>query len=514
MSAPVALDEPKPRASGWPLQILILEDVPLEAQLVESELRRGKIQFVARRVTTREAFVAALQETAFDLIFADYKLPDFDGLTALALAQELCPDTPFILVSGQISEEMAIEAVNGGAIDYVFKDHLGRLLPSVHRALREVRERKRRQVAESALRASEQRYRMLVERSRDGILQFDQRGQLAFANPRAVEILGCERARLVAQPAIVNRLLHPASWRQFLAVLEEFEATGRLPEQAAEWRWVRPDGRPVFTENLFTDLVNDVGRRIGFQIVLRDITDKKRAEVELRRSYAKLRRIFYQTVNTLSSAVGKRDPYTGGHQHRVAQLARSIAEELKLPPGRAEGIFFTGLLHDIGKINIPGEVLNRSGSLTEAEMLMIRTHPEVGYQILKNIEFPWPVAMATVQHHEHLDGSGYPAGLKGDQIILEARILTVADVIEGMASHRPYRPALGIKKALQETARYSGIRYDPAVVECSRRLFEELRFQFDLDDAASLWANGHQTIAEIDLPSRGQGQGQPPGSDQ
>lgn len=514
MSQQAVLDEPKPRTAGWPLQILILEDVPLEAQLVESELRRGKIQFVARRVTTREAFVAALHETAFDLIFADYKLPEFDGLTALALAQEIRPEVPFILVSGQISEEMAIEAVNGGATDYVFKDHLGRLLPSVHRALREVRERKRRQVAENALRASEQRYRMLVERSRDGILQFDRRGNLAFVNPRAAEILGCDRTQLATQQGIVQRLLHPSSAEPFRAILEKSRHTGALPALASEWRWTRPDGKLVCTENLYTDLVNDLGQRIGFQIVLRDVTDKKRAEDALRRSYAKLRRIFDQTVNTLSSAVGKRDPYTGGHQHRVAQLARRIAEEMNLPRGRIEGIFLTGLLHDIGKINIPGEVLNRSGPLTEAETLMIRTHPEVGYQILKNIEFPWPVAMATVQHHEHLDGSGYPAGLRGDQIILEARILTVADVTEGMASHRPYRPALGIRRALQEIARYSGIRYDPAVVECSRKLFEEGRFQFDVADASGLWATGHQTIAETDLAPRGQGQGQPPGNDQ
>jgi PAS domain S-box-containing protein/putative nucleotidyltransferase with HDIG domain len=357
----------------------------------------------------------------------------------------------------------------------------------VHRALREVRERTRRHLAEKALRASEQRYRMLVESSSDGILQFNRRGQLAFVNPRAANILGCDRAQLAAQPSIVKQLLHPSSWQQFLAVLEKFGESGVLPEQAAEWRWTRPDGVPVCTENLFTNLVNDRGLRIGFQIVLRDITDKRRAEVALRRSYKKLQHIFDQTVNTLSSVVGKCDPYTGAHQRRVAQLARRIAEEMKLPASRVEGIFLTCLLHDIGKINIPGEILNRSGPLTEAEALMIRTHPEVGYQILKNIEFPWPVAIATVQHHEHLNGSGYPSGLAGDQIILEARILTVADVIESMASHRPYRPALGIKRALQEVSQYSGIRYDPAVVECGRRLFEEGRFHFAPVDASDIW---------------------------
>jgi len=474
-------------AAPQPLSILILEDVAVDARLVESELRRGKIQFVAHHVSTRDAFVAAIRERGFDLILADYKLPGFDGIAALAIAQEVCPSVPFILISGQISEEMAVAAVSAGATDYILKDHMARLLPSVHRTLREVRERMRRRLAEDALRASEERYRLLVERSRDGILQFDRQGRVVFVNPRGAGILGCERERFASDPGLLERLAHGSFKARFIALLEQVRAGGSLPQAASDWLWMRPDGTLVFTENLFTELIDDHGRVIGFQMALRDVTDKKKAEVERRRNYQKLRRILGQTVNSLSSAVEMRDPYTGGHQQRVAELARRIAEEMKLSPSRVEGIFLTGLLHDIGKINVPAEILSRPGPLGDAEKLMIRSHPEVGYRILKDIEFPWPVAVTVVQHHEHLDGTGYPAGLSGGQIILEARILAVSDVLESMASHRPYRPALGLSRAIAEITQHSGSRYDPAVVETTRALLEGGRFQFHPSRTTDVW---------------------------
>jgi len=176
--------------------------------------------------------------------------------------------------------------------------------------------------------------------------------------------------------------------------------------------------------------------------------------------------------------VESRDPYTAGHQRRVTDLACAIAIEMGLSQTQIDGIRMAASTHDIGKIYVPAEILSKSGKLAEIESSIIKTHPQVGYNVLKEIEFPYPVAQIVLQHHERMDGSGYPAGLTGDYILLEARILGVADVVEAMASHRPYRPAMGIDKALEEISRYKGMLYDPEAVDACLRLFADQRFKF------------------------------------
>jgi PAS domain S-box-containing protein/putative nucleotidyltransferase with HDIG domain len=207
-----------------------------------------------------------------------------------------------------------------------------------------------------------------------------------------------------------------------------------------------------------------------------DITERKLAEQSLQRSYDKLRETLIVTVNTLASTVEMRDPYTAGHQRRVTMLACAIAEEMGLTEEQFDGLRLAGLVHDIGKFNVPVEILNKPGRITETEFNIIKTHPEAGYNVLKKIEFPWPVGRIVLQHHERLDGSGYPQGLKDGGIMLEARILAVADVVEAMASHRPYRPALGIEAALHEITMNKGILYDPDVTDVCARLFIDKGF--------------------------------------
>jgi putative nucleotidyltransferase with HDIG domain len=209
-------------------------------------------------------------------------------------------------------------------------------------------------------------------------------------------------------------------------------------------------------------LIPAIRRELGEAEVRRQ---RRRAEEALQQSYKKLRRVLEGTAAALASAIEKRDPYTAGHQERVAQLACAIAKEMNFSEEQVEGIRVAGVLHDIGKISIPAEILSKPVKLTEAEFAIIKTHPEVGYEIVKDIEFPWPVAQMTLQHHERMDGGGYPSGLRGEQILLEARILGVADVVEAISSHRPYRPALGIDKAKEEIVKKRGTLYDPAVVD-------------------------------------------------
>jgi HD-GYP domain-containing protein (c-di-GMP phosphodiesterase class II) len=198
----------------------------------------------------------------------------------------------------------------------------------------------------------------------------------------------------------------------------------------------------------------------------------------LEESMGKLRKALEASVQAMARAVETRDPYTAGHQQRVADLACAIASEMKLPKDQIEGVRMAGVIHDLGKISVPAEILSKTGKISDIEFSLIKTHPTVSYEILRPIDFPWPIARMVLQHHERENGSGYPSGLKHDEILLEARILGVADVVEAMASHRPYRPALGVEVALEEISEHCGILYDSDVVRACVNLFRESRFQF------------------------------------
>ncbi len=207
--------------------------------------------------------------------------------------------------------------------------------------------------------------------------------------------------------------------------------------------------------------------------ILQDITDRKLMEIELKRTLKTLRKSVGTTIQVMVSAVEMRDPYTAGHQLRVADIARAIATEMGLSQDRVDGIRMVGTIHDIGKLSIPAEILAKPTKLTKLEYSLIQEHAQSGFEMLKNVESPWPLAEIVYQHHERLDGTGYPRNLKGDEIILEARIISVADVVEAMASHRPYRASLGIEPALQEIEKNKGVLYDEAVVNACLKLFRE-----------------------------------------
>jgi putative nucleotidyltransferase with HDIG domain len=215
-----------------------------------------------------------------------------------------------------------------------------------------------------------------------------------------------------------------------------------------------------------------------FEQAQQEIAERVQAEKDLKRSLEKLQKALEGTIHALAATTEMRDPYTAGHQRRVAELAGAIAEEMGLPKDKIEGIRMAGLIHDVGKISVPAEILSKPSKLNEMEMDLIKAHSQIGYDILKEIDFPWAVAKIVLQHHERMDGSGYPQGLKGDEILLEARILAVADVVEAMASHRPYRPALGIEMALEEVSKNKGSLYDPDVVDACLELFTKKRFEF------------------------------------
>jgi PAS domain S-box-containing protein/putative nucleotidyltransferase with HDIG domain len=243
-------------------------------------------------------------------------------------------------------------------------------------------------------------------------------------------------------------------------------------------RMIHGDGSEVPYRLHATGLSDASGRITGLVGAGFDISQELEAERRIRESFKGLEGVLDQTVAVISKIIEMRDPYIGGHQTRVTELALRIADRLALPENLRHGLRLASLCHDIGKVYVPAEILSKPGKLTLAEFAMIKTHPQVGFEILSKVDFPWPVAQIVQQHHERFDGSGYPRGLTGEQTRLEARIIGVSDVVESMQSHRPYRPALGLAAALAEIRQNRGRLYDPAVVDACIAVFEQDKFEF------------------------------------
>lgn len=315
--------------------------------------------------------------------------------------------------------------------------------------------------------ANNQNLLALVKASPLGIIAFDLDGKILLWNHAAEEITGWREEEVLGLPIGV---FADEKWEGYEVLRRRTlnrEVFHSLPMDAT-----RKDGRGIIISYSSAPVFDSENRIVATMAVIYDISEKMKMEADLKESLEKTNRLLDETVHSLSSAVEKRDPYTAGHQQRVAQLACALAGEIGgITEERQKGIWTGAILHDIGKLFVPAEILTRPGHLSGIEFELVKSHAEVGYEILKDIEFQWPVPLIVRQHHERLDGSGYPAGLKGDDILFEARILGVADVVEAMASHRPYRAGKGIEAALEEVTISRGTAYDPSVVDACLTLF-------------------------------------------
>lgn len=319
---------------------------------------------------------------------------------------------------------------------------------------------------------SEQRFRSLIEQSIAGAF-IVQDGGFVYLNPRMGQILGHPQSDvLLGKP-----LLSIVAGKDRLRIETEIQQILDGDHTSAELLFSAERGDGSTVDVGITSSLATYQSRKAIIGLMQDMSDRKVAEDQIRRYAKQLEHTFMQTVGLANTLSEMRDPYTVGHERRVAEIAVAIGRELGLDGNQLEGLRVGGYLHDVGKMVIPAEILAKPGRLTPVEYELIKAHPRAGFDVLKEVEFPWPVALIALQHHERIDGSGYPQGLKGDAIILEARIIAVADVLESMAAHRPYRPGMGIEKALAEIEAGIGTRYDPHIARACLGLFRDKGYQ-------------------------------------
>jgi PAS domain S-box-containing protein/putative nucleotidyltransferase with HDIG domain len=450
---------------GKPLRVLIAADSEAEALQLICELKEGGYEPLHERVEGAEDLRAAIRERTWDILVYAYTRNGLSGPDLLDIMKESGTDIPCIIVSEEMDEETLIETMRSGANDVIRKDRHHRLICCIERELREAAVR-RRAHAEEADRQNEGNFRLLVESAPDAIF-VQTGGSFAYVNPATVLLFGADSAEQLLGRPLLERIapdFRDIRWEELRLLDEEKKASLTKVR-----KYVKLDG------TLISALVSSVpvryDNRQGSISYIRDITTRTQSEGRLNESREKLRKALGATIQAIALMVETRDPYTAGHQRRVSDLARSIARTMRVTSDQVDGIRMAGLIHDIGKISVPAEILSKPVRLTAIETGLISIHPQAGFEVLKDIDFPWPIAEIIHQHHERMDGSGYPRGLAGDGVCLEARVLAVADVVEAMASHRPYRPGLGLESAIEEITANRGRLYDERVVDACLNVF-------------------------------------------
>lgn len=457
------------------VNILVVED----ERIVARDIRRiveGFGYIVPAIVSTGEKAVQEAKNLHPDLVLMDIVLEG--KMTGIDAAEEIRNrfSIPVIYLTAYSDRDTVKSAKETMPYGYLLKPvNEDELRTTVETALYKHK-------MEMTLVESERRYRLLAENIADVIWTMDMNMQFTYISPSVTALSGRTPDEFIELG--IDKCLTPDSLNIINKVFKEetsIEASGSgdpSRTRMLELELVRKDGSIIWIECRVSSLRAPDGRMVGVLGAICDITNRKRAKEKLEQSYRKLQETLEGIINTLALTVEIRDPYTAGHQLRVTQLANAIAMELDLSEEQIRGIHMASLIHDVGKINVPAEILSKPSKLTENEFNLLKSHSQTGYDILKNVDFPWPIAKIVLQHHERMDGSGYPQGLKGEEILLAARIIGVADVVEAMVSHRPYRPAMGIEKALKEISLNRGVLYDSQVVDTCLKLFTEKGFAF------------------------------------
>lgn len=454
-------------------QILIVEDERIVAEDIKMSLRKLGYDVCGIAISGERAIKSA-EKLNPDLILMDIVIEGkIDGIEASSIINSRF-DIPIIYLTAHADEKTLERAKKTEPMGYILKPIEDRDLHStIEMALYKHK-------MGNMLKESEERYRNVVENAHDAIFILASEN-LQYANPAFERLTGLKHKELCNDKFNFKDIIHPDDIN---IIMNRARKRGKKAKNSYEFRIISKDNGVKIVEANTVKVGNkEEAQEIG---ILRDITARKKIEEENRRNFERLRKNLEQTVNALALAVEMRDPYTAGHQRRVTLLACAIATEMGLTKSKIDGIHISGIIHDVGKILVPAEILSKPGRLTDIDFGLIEAHPQVGYDILKTIDFPYPVAQIVLEHHERMDGSGYPAGLKGDEILLEARILAVADVVEAISSRRPYRASLGTNRALQEISRKRGTLYEPKAVDTCLKLFKEKDFKFSTRKQTSL----------------------------
>jgi PAS domain S-box-containing protein/putative nucleotidyltransferase with HDIG domain len=453
-------------------KILVVEDESIVARDIRNMLV-GLGYEVTAVVPGAKTAVQKAQETHPDIVLMDVMLQG--EITGVEAAEQIYTkfNIPVVYLTAYADSTTVQQAKKTEPFGYIIKPFEEReLQTTIEIALYKYK-------MQMELKDRERWLSTILKSIGDGVIATNKNGAVTFMNPLAETLTGWKMDQALDKSlSNVFRVMNQKPGKMQMISIKKI-LNGEESALADESILVSKNGKKTPIDPRLEPIKDDNGNISGAVLAFTDVTARKMAEDELKRSFEQQKIAMEGTVRAIAYTIETRDPYTAGHQRRVTQLAYTIGEEMGLPKDQIEGLRMSGELHDIGKIHVPAEILSKPGQISEAEYTIIKTHSQVGHDILKTIEFPWPVARIVLQHHERIDGSGYPFGLKGDKILLEAKILAVADVLEAMATHRPYRPALSVQESLDEITRNRGKLYDPEVVDICLRLFKEKRFKFE-----------------------------------
>ncbi len=462
-----------------------------DIDLTRRSLKESAPDIILDCVTSQSEALSLLENNPdYDLVLSDMRLADGDGLAVLSNIRGRNLPLAVVLITAHGDEETAVTALKAGAQDYIVKrkDYLTNLPLVLENALLCFRQEEIR---------CTQPLRVLYAEPHAPDVDLARRHMADFAPYIHLEAVSCasevfQRLEDQADDAYQVILLdYRLPGMNALEILKElFQVrkfdlpviliTGQGDEGVAvQALKLGAADYVVKSKGYLHKLPSALENAVFSNKLAREHASLLESDAKLQHSLDTLRKAVDGSISLLALTVETRDPYTSGHQRRVANLAKTIASEMGLSEDQIEGIHMAGLIHDVGKIGIPAEILSKPGRISKIELSLLQTHAQAGYDLLKDVEFPWPIGRIVLQHHERMDGSGYPRNLKGDEICIEARILTVADVVEAMESHRPYRPGLGIDAALEEIEKNSGIYYDAAVAGACLRLFREKGFKLE-----------------------------------
>jgi PAS domain S-box-containing protein/putative nucleotidyltransferase with HDIG domain len=453
-------------------KILVVEDESIVARDIRNMLV-GLGYEVTAVVPGAMAAIQKAQETEPDIVLMDVMLQG--EITGVEAAEQIYTklSIPVVYLTAYADSTTVQQAKKTEPFGYIIKPFEEReLQTTIEIALYKYK-------MQMELKDRERWLSIILKSIGDGVIATDKNGAITFMNPLAETLTGWKLDQALERTIgdvfkVMNQ--KPGKMQRFSVQKILKGERSILSDEAI---LVSKNGKKIPIDPRMEPIKDDGGNISGVVLAFTDITARKKAEEELKRSFEQQKIAMEGTVRAIAYTVETRDPYTAGHQRRVTKLACTIGEEMELSKDQIEGLRMSGELHDIGKIHVPAEILSKPGKISEAEYTIIKTHSQVGHDILRTIEFPWPVARIVLQHHERIDGSGYPSSLKGKDILLEAKILAVADVIEAMATHRPYRPALSIEEALDEISKNKGKLYDTKVVDICLKVFKEKKFKFE-----------------------------------